>query len=258
MRLIYLQIFLLTIGTAFSQNNCDNYKDIDDYVPKDLNDALNYLNCTWSTKDKEEFKSKDEGDAVSELHMGTGQGIRNGWGLWEGKNSLYRSFKSKGIFHPDDISSIILTSFHRQLNNKDIRLEEQINEYKDYWEKAKREGTIEANKKKQTDKLEFQKYTIGDTVSMRFAQGNCGECLLLYKVQNENEPAPWRENEKTCIVKGIVRGKKLIKKYNYILVIEATDICGKKMAYHGDGEKDNLVVGKKFNYNISHFNITKD
>jgi hypothetical protein len=256
MRLIYLQIFLLTIGTAFSQNNCDRYKDKDEYVPKDLNDALNYLNCTWPPKDKEEFKSKDEREAVSELHMGKGQGIRNGWGLWEGKNSLYRSFKSKGISHPDDISSIILTSFHRQLNNKDIGLEEQIREYQDYWDKAKAKWTIEANKKKQTDKEEFKKFNLGDTVSMRFAKGNCKQCLILYPIQTKSIPD--RESEKTCIVKGIVRGKRVIKKYNYILVIESIDICGERMAYYGDGEKDNLIVGNKFKYNISHNNITRE
>src|SRR5690606_13869140 len=107
-----------------SQADCGKYSD--DYIPKDLNDALEYLTCTWTDKDKEDFKSKDEKIAVSELHMGTGQGIRNGWGLWQRKNSLYHYFKSKGVFHPDDISSIILTSFHRQLNNKEIDLDGQV------------------------------------------------------------------------------------------------------------------------------------
>lgn len=240
-------------GTVFSQQNCDNYSD--KYTPKNLNEALNYLNRTWTDKDKEEFKSKEESDAVSELHMGTGRGIRNEWGLWEGKNSLYRYFKSKGVIHPDDISFIILTSFHRQLNRKDIALEGQIENIKNYWKKAKKDEIIKANKKKLADKIEFDKYQTKDTVLMRFSKGNCPQCLLLYKIPKET--SNWHENEKFCVVKGIVRGKRVVKKYNFILIIEPLDICGKKMAYHGDSDKSNLVVGKKFKYNISHYNITK-
>lgn len=254
MRLIYLHILLLTTGTTFSQSGCDEYSD--NYIPKDLNGALSYLNCVWPDKDKEDFKSKDEKEAVTELHMGTGQAIRNGWELWKGKNSLYRYFKSKGIFHPDDMSSIILTSFHRQLNKKEIELESQVKYYKDYWRKAHQASEEAADEKKVLDQKEFDKYKIGDTVSMKFAQGNCGKCLLLHRVQNE--VAPWDENDKICIVKGIVKGGRIVKKYNYILLIQPTDICGEKMAYHGDGEKDNLVVGKIFKYNIRFYNIAKD
>lgn len=250
MRLIFLQVFLMVFGTAFCQTNCNNY------IPKDLDDALSYLNCTWSDKDKEEFKSKNEKDAVTELHMGTGQGIRNEWGLWKGKNALYRFFKTKGIFHPDDISSIILTSFHRQLNNTDINLDSQIKYYKDYWKRAKQESEKAAYEQKILNQKEFDKYIIGDTVTMRFAQGNCENCLLLYKI--ENEVPPWEENEKSCIVVGIVKNKRIEKKYNFILLIEPTDICGEKMAYHGNGEKDQLVVGKVFRYNIRFYNISRD
>jgi hypothetical protein len=254
MKLIYIQIFLLIFETAFSQHNCDKYPD--KCVPKDLNDALNYLNCTWLDKDKEEFKLKDENEAVSELHMGTGQGIRNEWGLWERKNSLYRYFKSKGIFHPDDMSSIILKSFHRQLNNKDIALECQIENIKNYWEKARKDEIIKANQKKVLDKIEFEKYKIGDTVLIRFAKSYCPQCLLLDEIQNKVNS--WDANEETCIVKGVVRGKRIIKKYNFILIIEATDICGEKMAYHGDDDKDDLIVGRRFKYNISYYNIIKN
>ena len=35
------------------------------------------------------------------------------------------------------MSSIVLTSFHRYLNKMDIKLEDQVKYYKDYWEKSK-------------------------------------------------------------------------------------------------------------------------
>jgi len=105
MRLCYLLTFLLTIGTAYSQNNCGKYPN--EYIPKNLNDALSYMDCVRTDKEKEEFKNKTESDAVADAHFAAGQEIRNGWDLWKGKNSLYRQFSSRGIKHPDDISSII-------------------------------------------------------------------------------------------------------------------------------------------------------
>ena len=48
-----------------------------------------------------------------------------------------------GIYHPDDMSGIILDSYHRYLTGKEIKLEEQIKFYQDYWKKAN-----EQNKKK--------------------------------------------------------------------------------------------------------------
>ncbi|NJW55826.1 DUF6794 domain-containing protein, partial [Salinimicrobium oceani] len=93
-----------------------------------------YLNCQWSESDKIEFQNKEENTAVTELHFGSGMGIRNGWELWEGKNRIARYFKRKGISHPDDMSSIILTSFHRTLNNRPIDLNGQISYHKKYWD----------------------------------------------------------------------------------------------------------------------------
>jgi hypothetical protein len=252
MRLIYLLILLIGTETSFAQTECERYKD--KYVPTDLDDALRYLTCVWSDKGKEEFKNKVEKHAVAELHFGTGLQMRNGWGLWEGKNSLTQYFNSKGVFHPDDISSIILTSFHRQLNNKDIGLENQIQLYKDYWEKSKTLEKIDFQSKKEL-KEEFRSFKVGDKVSMEFTKDNNTDKLLLNKVEKLPE---WELDRTTCIVKGIVVKKKKIKDNNYVLIIEPTDICGSQMAHLGNNNNQNLVVGQKFEYNISQYNITRD
>ena len=57
MRLFFIQIFLLTTGVGLAQTNCDKYST--DYVPKNLTDAVNYLECSWPDKDKKEFKIKN-------------------------------------------------------------------------------------------------------------------------------------------------------------------------------------------------------
>ena len=48
---------------------------------------------------------------------------------------LVKDFNSLGIQHPDDMSTIIMVSAYRALNNKPIRMKQQIKFYKNYWEK---------------------------------------------------------------------------------------------------------------------------
>ena len=63
-------ILLLTLisTSIFAQVDCEKYPD--KYVPIDLDDALNYLDCKWSESDKDGFKNKPENEAVTELHLG--------------------------------------------------------------------------------------------------------------------------------------------------------------------------------------------
>jgi len=128
-----LILILTLISTSiFAQIDCDKYPD--KYVPIDLDDAINCLDCKWSKSDKDGFKNKPENDAVIELHFGTGMGIRNSWGLWKGDSGIAKYFRNIGINHSDDMLGIILTSFHKYLNKTDIRLEEQIKYFKDLFQ----------------------------------------------------------------------------------------------------------------------------
>jgi hypothetical protein len=113
------------------------------YIPKNLEECFSELKKVMTKKQLEEFKNKGE-SAIVEYHHGLGMWLRNNWGLWSGSR-LKKYFNNLGIFHPDDMSSIILTSFHRYLNNKDIKLGEQIKYYKDYWNKLKKEGKEKHN-----------------------------------------------------------------------------------------------------------------
>ena len=79
-----------------------------------------------------QFKSMNEGEAVSAVHFGLGMWIRNNWGLWE-SSKLSQYLVELGLNHPDDMSSVILTSYHRKLNGKEIKLIDQIEFYKSYW-----------------------------------------------------------------------------------------------------------------------------
>jgi len=65
--------------------------------------------------------------------MGLGMWMRNNWGLW-GDSRLADWFAEKGIDHPDDMSTIILKSFWRRLNDRPIALSEQIRTHRAYWD----------------------------------------------------------------------------------------------------------------------------
>jgi hypothetical protein len=69
---------------------------------------------------------------VYEYHHGLGTRIRNEFGLW-GDGMLKIWFYNRGIRHPDDMSGIILESLYCRLHNEDIKLEEQIKHYREFW-----------------------------------------------------------------------------------------------------------------------------
>ena len=79
---------------------------------------------------------KGEEEFRANAHFGLGLWMRNNWGLWKGSR-LHYFFKTKGILHPDDMSGIILTSYHRNLNDVNIKLKKQIRCYQKYWKKQK-------------------------------------------------------------------------------------------------------------------------
>jgi len=156
-------IVICVISSCFIQrktNNCNSYPK--NYVPIDLNDAIEYLNCHWSEKNKKEFSSLPEKESVAKLHFGIGMGIRNGWELWKGENDLVKFFNSYEVFHPDDMSSIILTSFHRKLNGKEINFEYQAQYFRDYWK------SIEEFYEKETKRANeaYNKYQLDDTITI--------------------------------------------------------------------------------------------
>lgn len=89
-------------------------------IPEPLEECFVELKKLLSKEQLEEFKSTKEDDLVGYYHFGLGMWIRNNWGLWS-DSPLVQYFKGIGIDHPDSMSEIILTWFHRYLNGRDIR-----------------------------------------------------------------------------------------------------------------------------------------
>ena len=102
------------------------------YIPADLDACFKQIDGFWNDSTKTEIKNWSEDELIANTHFGFGMWIRNNWCLWGGSR-LSKHFNDLGIFHPDDMSSIILTSYHRYLNGEDIELQHQIDYHKAYW-----------------------------------------------------------------------------------------------------------------------------
>lgn len=187
------------------------------YIPKDLDDCIKQLNIFFNDSDKNIIKGVKEEELVSNYHFGLGMWLRNNWQLW-GRGRLYYYFYNMGITAPDDMSSIILTSYQRNLKGDKIKLEEQIKFYQDYWREQKEYAD-------QQNELEFNHFNIGDTISYRYHSG------YVSKEQKE------KYYNRDCVAKGIVLAKNTNEKLIQVKIIDCCD------------RKGIIVSNEEFEYN---------
>lgn len=203
--LIFTCIIFTCINSCTIKNKnkiCSSYTS-EEYIPVDLYDAIEYLNCIFSeeTKQKfvfyfrketfedeifdcEEFEDEEfEFEILDEeidyedftdifyFNYELGQRIRNNWGLWIGKNDLVKFFNSYEITHPDDMSLIILTSFYRKITNQNIDFEGQVQKYLDYWKEL--EDNYEKDAKRAFES--YDKYKLEDSITIYLRYYNKSE-----------------------------------------------------------------------------------
>ncbi len=101
------------------------------YIPKDLDDCINQIDKFWDDTMKAKAILMTEEEFRGRYHFGLGLWIRNNWGLWKGSR-LSKYFNNLGIYHPDDMSGIILASYYRHLKGLEIHLNDQIQQYQNY------------------------------------------------------------------------------------------------------------------------------
>lgn len=190
---LLLGLFILT--GLFAQNPDTKYK------PKNLDEAISQLDILLTEKKKKDIYDMTEKDYISNSHFSTGMWIRNNWGLWGGQE-LAKYFNALGIYHPDDMSGIILCSYYRHIHNQDYKLEEQIKYYQDYWKKSQELGQrlktdtaferqeklkYEISIKEENEKLK-QKFPIGSKVNAWVDYTSLGRRTKIIGVVEE-----WRE-----------------------------------------------------------------
>jgi hypothetical protein len=228
-------IFLL----FFCLNSCAQNK------PQNIEESIKYFETNWSAKEKDNFKRKSEKSAVGELHMTTGLWIRNNW-IRNGNKSLVKQFADFGIYNPDDISGIILTSLHRKLNNKDLKLKEQAKYYIDYWK------PIIANNEKSIKIANeiYEKYKIGDKITIYYpVDSNDGESNAVIYENNDK----WVFNHKTDLkISGLVEKKFFLgNKRNVFFNLKITEMSNKKIKVLGE----KMEIGKTYDFHLDKLTI---
>lgn len=111
--------------------------------PTDLEGCFNTLDLIMSNSDPKEFKwfkETKESDCLAQVHHGLGRYLRNSWGLWKKESPLYIYFNNMGLWHADDMSSVIITSYHRHLSGKKLNLKKQIDKHLSYWKQYQKEN----------------------------------------------------------------------------------------------------------------------
>ncbi len=105
------------------------------HIPADVTEAIVELRKNLPLETTTEVRAlKNEKDSLR-YHFSIGLWMRNHWELWsQSRLSVY--FNGIGIHHPDDMSSIILECFWRDLKGKKCDVEKQAKKYKKFWENA--------------------------------------------------------------------------------------------------------------------------
>ncbi|MFN3755141.1 DUF6794 domain-containing protein [Flavobacterium sp.] len=224
-QLLSITYFIFATVICFGQTNDKKSKSEDKvrfttdslngiYIPKDLEDSFKQINTFWPDSTRTKLKQLSEDEFSGRVHLGFGMWLRNNWQLWAGSR-LSKFFNDKGIFHPDDMSGIILQSYHRHLNNKEIDLDKQIQYYKDYWENSKK---IQLSRKEE----KFAKYKIGNTVDFSYRKG------FVSDLQEK------KYDDDICNAKGIITE---LNFKDFLIKVKIIETCDKKgiVYYDNDG-----------------------
>lgn len=105
---------------------------IDLFAPVTVTDVVSFLVANLSEEDVRAIREIPECDMVR-FHHSLGRQLRNHWGLWNEDSPLHRYCRGIGLWHADDMSSVILTSLWRQLNGQELRVDDQVRKFQDYW-----------------------------------------------------------------------------------------------------------------------------
>lgn len=124
-------ILLFTFSSASGQ--ADSKRE--NYKPLNLEEAVAQLKIIHDDTTKKKILEMSESEFLRGAHFGLGMWMRNNWGLWKGK-TLAKYFYSIGVYHPDDMSAVILASYYRELHGQDWKVDEQVQYYQDYWKRA--------------------------------------------------------------------------------------------------------------------------
>ncbi len=104
------------------------------YIPKDLYDAFAQLNRLMDEPTRQQFQQMTEEEAGKKLYLV--MWMCNNWGIYEGSR-LSHYIQNLGISNPEHKAHFIITTYHRELNEKDLGIKERVEFYQQKTEEEK-------------------------------------------------------------------------------------------------------------------------
>lgn len=101
------------------------------YIPRNLEECFTQLDSMLRTKDREDMRTSGDTSLIA-YHMGLGMYLRNNWCLWAGSR-LSEYFHAMHVYHPDDMSGLILTGYYHHLNGLAYDVDSKVRRYQIYW-----------------------------------------------------------------------------------------------------------------------------
>jgi len=121
------------------------------YIPANMKEAFRELVHLSSEASLDKLKAAPEDVAATKLHLGLGKWIAAKWNFYEGSR-FTKYLNDLGVSYPDDMIQFTIVSFHRFLNQRDIKLEIRGAEYQKktqaaFEERLKKAKTISKRKR---------------------------------------------------------------------------------------------------------------
>ena len=94
-------------------------------IPDNFEKSLEQLDLAFDDGSRIWIKCLPDGGLDSLTHGGPGMVVKYSWELTKG-SKLAKDLISRGLTDPDDMVTIILTSYQRKLKNESIRFTDQV------------------------------------------------------------------------------------------------------------------------------------
>lgn len=107
------------------------------YIPRDLYDAFAQLDKLMDDDARKTFMAYPDEEVDRRTHGSLGTWLEHKWSLSEGSR-LSEYFRKMKVPHYDYMIGIIITSYHRHLHGKDLKIKEQVLFFRSLWNKKQK------------------------------------------------------------------------------------------------------------------------
>jgi hypothetical protein len=97
--------------------------------PRDLTDCFHSLDSTIGPDKIAQIKAMSENEFVTKKNFGLPAWMQKHWWFWA-EGDLNRTFQALGVTQLEDMSAIILTSYHRYLMRSPLEIQKTVDSIK--------------------------------------------------------------------------------------------------------------------------------